>query len=394
MKMKLKKNNLDLLKSEHILQWIWQELLFSTQNLKTNCGKSVQIISQGNLNHTDGPDFSAAEIIIGGMRFYGDVEIHLNPKDWFAHNHHKDSAYNSVILHVFASGKNTEVVCKNGDNPPSLNLLPYLDESLEQLLSGININELPCSSNVKFLSEEVFLKQIEKAHQEYFEKKSSDFLSRFNPSISQSEAWKRALVISIFDGYGIPHNREQMKELAQSLFPLENVSLQELHKRAEEISGFGSNNSSSLISWNHKAVRPANHPKVRIKQALELSHHFYNTPFEEFLSINSIHLWKDYCNSANRSQTNHQKILFATVFLPALYSLAKIFAHTNLSNKVLDSWNKLQSPIPKSLLKPFKNLPYSSSVYSKKLGAIHQLNQYCAPKNCTECLILKSAIQS
>lgn len=378
--------------SEEILQWVWQELLFSTQKLQTTCGKTIQIIDQGQLNSSDGPDFKRAEININGLRFFGDVEIHLDPKDWYAHKHHLDKNYNSVFLHVIAHKNYNKVECENGDEPLTLNLLPYLDEQLESFISELNYSSLPCASNVHYLSQEIFEQQIKNSHQEYFEKKANDFIKFYNPQISQSKAWKQALYISVFDGFGIAHNRVQMQELVKRLLPISGLNEVEILEKAFKIAGFSGYESN--IEWNHKAIRPYSHPKKRVEEAVKLIHAIEKTPFEDFLSLNSINFWKNYCKKLFHSQTNHHKIIFATVYLPAIYTLAKLYAFHALGNSVLKIWRELESPIPKSLLKPFKALPYPGTFYSQKLGSVHQLKHYCDKKRCTQCLVLKSAIQS
>ena len=50
-----------------------------------------------------GPDFRDAVLELDGSPLRGDVEIHRRPGDWTAHGHHRDRAYESVVLHVVGS---------------------------------------------------------------------------------------------------------------------------------------------------------------------------------------------------------------------------------------------------------------------------------------------------
>ena len=85
---------------EKLLHFIWKLRLFPCKKLMTTDGKGLDIISTGIENRNSGPDFSNARIEIGGQLWAGNVEIHLNSSEWYAHHHEKDSRYDSVILHV------------------------------------------------------------------------------------------------------------------------------------------------------------------------------------------------------------------------------------------------------------------------------------------------------
>lgn len=92
------------------IQALWFEQLYQP-HLKTDDGRTVEIIQPGFWNHAGGPDFSRAV-----ARFskdgkadadltIGNVEVHLRPGDWNAHGHHADAAYDQTILHVVWEAK-------------------------------------------------------------------------------------------------------------------------------------------------------------------------------------------------------------------------------------------------------------------------------------------------
>ncbi len=380
--------------SEAFLQWIWENLLFDFTDLKTTCGRSLNIIKQGILNTTDGPDFTQAVIEVDNIIWHGDVEIHVKSKGWNAHDHQDDANFNTVILHVVTDGNPQSVMTRNGSTPYTLNLIPYLPKQLRLFLKGFEDPEaLPCSRSVSFISEEAFLQQIEKAHIEYFEKKSNDILRFYDPEKLPSKAWKEALILSLWDGLGIAHNREPMQETARQLLKeWSGTSVKEGIERAFEIAGL--NNDGSDIRWNLKSVRPANHPKQRITEAVELTALILNEPFKNLITSRSIEVWKVWIEAAGLRRSSRIEILYGTVFLPSIYVLGNLFAHQKLSQQALSEWKQLKTPIPISLLKRFKSLNLNSSAYRKKLGAIHQLKSYCDDLRCSECFVLKNAIES
>ncbi len=365
-------------------------MLFSTNGLKTTCGKSIQILRQGILNLSDGPDFKQAKLLIDGLVWHGSVEMHLKSANWKQHGHQSDSNYNNVILHVVVEHSPTAVTCLDGNQPFTLNLLPYLSKDIESFLKAFfQEHILPCA-HVNFISEAAFRAQLEKAHLEYLEKKVSDFFSFFNPESLQSIAWKNALMLSIFDGFGISQNRAPMQQLAHNLQKKSYNSLDEFLKYATTLA-FDSN---ANYGWNYKSARPANHPTHRVKQAVEFSYLLLETPFSYFLKKDALNLWKNWSKTLGYSYTGRIKILYGTVFIPALYALASMFAHQDLKSSALKEWCDMQNPIPKSLLTPFQSLPIPAQIYSKKLGSVHQLHNYCRPKQCSKCFVLKKAFQS
>ena len=83
-------------------------------------------------NMDSGPDFFNAQLELDGQLWAGNVEIHINSSDWFAHRHETDPAYDNVILHVVWK-HDTEVFRKDGTIIPTFILKNHLDQrTLEQ----------------------------------------------------------------------------------------------------------------------------------------------------------------------------------------------------------------------------------------------------------------------
>lgn len=86
--------------TERLLQFIWQFQYFNKSELTTSAGETVQIISPGQFNTNQGPDFLDAKVKIGLTTWVGNIELHLKTSDWKKHNHHNDENYNNVIVHI------------------------------------------------------------------------------------------------------------------------------------------------------------------------------------------------------------------------------------------------------------------------------------------------------
>lgn len=79
----------------------WWNLLPRT-NLPLDDGKTCQLVYAGRAGSAAGPDIYDAVLYFyeTGERCVGDIELHVRASDWYAHRHHTDVRYNTVILHV------------------------------------------------------------------------------------------------------------------------------------------------------------------------------------------------------------------------------------------------------------------------------------------------------
>jgi hypothetical protein len=87
---------------ETYLYSIWLSF-WDRLELKTKNSDKIEVLNSGEMNTSDGADFTDARIKINGKILRGDVEIHLKASDWKNHKHHIDERYNTVILHVVAN---------------------------------------------------------------------------------------------------------------------------------------------------------------------------------------------------------------------------------------------------------------------------------------------------
>lgn len=117
---------------EAFLHYLWlhqrYEQLIPTGAL---AGARIEVLDPGELNLHAGPDFFAARIRIDQLLWVGCVEIHHAASEWFAHGHHADPAYSSVILHV-VEVDNRQVAGLNGEELPTCLILVPRTQPEEQ----------------------------------------------------------------------------------------------------------------------------------------------------------------------------------------------------------------------------------------------------------------------
>ena len=126
---------------EAAIQDAWVRGLFATDALRTTDGQPVEIVHLGTLNGDSGPDVHDARVVIDGVLWAGDVEVHTTSAAWEAHGHHRDPAYDRVVLHVvLAADRRTGTLRRaDGSALPELVLLPHLDRSLRALLRAFHV---------------------------------------------------------------------------------------------------------------------------------------------------------------------------------------------------------------------------------------------------------------
>ncbi len=384
---------------ENLLHWIWEHRQLDTRMLFTTAGKKVVIHDPGRPNGTDGPDFINAKITIDNLTWFGDVEIHWESPDWYRHGHQNDENYKGVILHVIFDD-DSENSAKQAPLLPTLVMNSFLNKPLHSFFESFRSNkELPCSEKLSYISSRALNQQIEKAQRQYFEQKVDDLFHYYNPELKPSKAWQQLVVIALFDGLGISHNRTPMRKIARFLLKKSSkvATLSNLKNAALQEAGLSSLKKDNRFHWKRKGSRPANHPKVRICQGCELLWIIKKTPFSNWMKTDiskSFERCLQYteCNPGLGKQRSN--VLFATVWLPAIYLLGNLFGSKKLASNAQKLWLTYRMPLPPSITLPFDQTDVPSSVYRRKLGTVHQLRAYCRSRQCHRCQVFKKVINS
>src|SRR5690606_18979923 len=131
--------------SEKMLHFIWKYGLFQKTDIQTISGKTVMIKKAGYHNFNEGPDFENAFIVVDGIEWIGNVEIHISSSDWNHHKHQYNPVYNTVILHVVCE-YNIEVKREDGTIPETLVLRPLIyNNTLNRYrFLSESIHQIPC----------------------------------------------------------------------------------------------------------------------------------------------------------------------------------------------------------------------------------------------------------
>jgi len=79
---------------------VWERAVKSGRYLRTVDEMPVRVLYPGRPSDQPGADFQDAVVDIDGRVAKGNVEVHVRSGDWRAHGHHRNAAYNGVVLHV------------------------------------------------------------------------------------------------------------------------------------------------------------------------------------------------------------------------------------------------------------------------------------------------------
>lgn len=388
----------DLKYRENLVQWIWQNRKFRQTGLSLIDGSVLNIIDTGVINTGSGPDFTSARLRINDLLWYGDIEIHTDEENWFAHSHHLDSNFNSVVLHVVfnlsKSGK--RALRQDGTEPLTFHLAPAIQKPLYHLLTTRHQQGIECSGNISFINQDVFHEQIQKAKREYFSFKADELMNHYDPVEKPSDAWKKMLTISVYEHFGIPRNRDPMISLAKAATGNPNPELSEsISVFVKEVEDLACSNKFEH-TWISTGMRPSGRPLKRIKQAAALHLMISQTPISEILKRGTA-MWPHWRSSLSAqykcgSQTNN--MLKYAVFYPALFILGKLFFSNTLVQSSFNSWKQENIPTPQSIKKEFEKAGFVIGKINGNAGLIHQYKRYCLERRCTECNIFKKAIHS
>jgi hypothetical protein len=247
---------------EKLFQKIWLRGDFDIARAATTEGRAVRVLHPGKWNLLGGPDFKGAQLQMGDTKVRGDVEVHLHERDWAMHGHANDQAYDDVVLHVvlfpcaekFSHGR-------DGRQIPVLALLPLLHRDLEEYAADDAMESL-ANRPASRVPEE--LGGLAPAEIERLLRCCAELRWRQKVYFARLRlarlGWESACHHAALEILGYRFNRAPMLRVATA-WPLSAWSAVE--GTADEALAAEENR------WSVQGVRPANHPRVRLRQYAE-----------------------------------------------------------------------------------------------------------------------------
>ena len=247
--------------SEKLLQKIWLQGDFDRAGAVTTGGRRVQVRHPGKWNFLGGPDFKGARLRFDdGPEAVGDVELHLRADGWAGHGHAADRAYDGVVLHVVLFPPEPGHVTRggNGQDIPVLVLLPLLHHDLEEFAAEDAVENL-ANRPLSRVQEELGALPAEELSALLRRQAAKRWQGKvhFARLRVQRLGWEAACHHAALEILGYRFNRAPMLRVAAA-WPL--------GAWARGAAGADAVFAGESGSWSLQGVRPANHPRLRLRQ--------------------------------------------------------------------------------------------------------------------------------
>lgn len=422
---------------EEFLHHIWKYGLFNKNGLATTHGDPVTLLQTGTHNHHAGPDFFNARIEIDGTTWVGNVEIHVFEKEWVRHGHHKDKAYDNVVLHVVYRADG-ETLNTAGKSIPVVELDARISRRQIDLYRSFqnSITTIPCEGMLPQVNTILRESWLERMVVERLERKSLELLDRLDYHRGD---WQQTMFEQMAVSFGFKVNAQPMEMLARSI-PVKLLAKYQHNRILLEAMFFGQagflngdysdtypqqlQNEYAFLSHKHKLVplnvkvwkfgrmRPHNFPTVRLAQLAGLIHtsqglfaHIIDHPEPDKLlalfDIAASEYWETHHHfekiTASKSsgflgKSSRHGLLINTV-VPLLFAYSK---HTD-SGLHMDVGMEILDRLPEetnSVVKKMTEIGFDAGNAARSQALLELKSQYCDDKKCLNCAIGTQLLKS
>ena len=420
---------------ENLLHFVWKLKLFSTTDLKSVNGEIIEIISAGTENLNSGPDFLNAKLKIDNQLWAGNVEIHLNSSDWYAHHHESDENYDSVILHVVWE-HSVDVFRKTNQVITTLELKNYISKELlnnYQELFSKNKNWINCEKDIAGVDSFIFNNWIERLFVERLERKSEQI---YTCVMDLNNNWEAALFVLLAKNFGLKVNSEAFFNFANSF----DFSIaRKVSSNSEQLEALFFGQAGMLFNdyeseyykklkkeYNYLKVkfqlssisngqiqffrlRPNNFPTIRLSQ-LAMIYHRHQNLFSKIIEIETIEGFYELFNTTTSTywETHYT---FETTSKKSIKKLTKPFIDLLLINTIIPikflylqrlGKNDLSSaltimaqikPEKNAIISKFNELNIKSNTAFETQALLQLKNNYCNKQLCLSCAVGKELIK-
>lgn len=419
---------------EQLLHYVWKMRLIPHDTLKTVDGFDVEVLDPGIHNSDAGPDFFNAKIRIGDKVWAGNIEIHHSSSDWVSHGHHRDEAYNSVILHL-AERVNSRLFNSSGVEIPQceITLPPQVRLNADYLL--YSDTPLPCKNYISSLSPFMIHSFLTQLSMERLERKTDDIFRHLKRSLN---SWDETTYVILSRSFGFGLNADAFESLARSLpfiyLQKHSDNLLQLEALLFGQAGLleGTCDDDYFLQLQKEylflkkkyllqaregflmrrmRIRPHSFPHLRIAQLAALLHRsgrLFSTMLDEedpdrllaHLRAEPSPYWQTHYSFAKRSRhTSKQlgesslRILLINSVLPLLFAYGKRTANPLYGDRALSMLERLK-PESNAIVTEFKNAGIIPRNAADTQALIQLRRAYCEKRNCLCCRIGHAILSS
>jgi hypothetical protein len=413
--------------TEDFLQAIWRNRWFTDKIYTTQNGKSIKIKFPGYFNTGQGADFTEAKIESDGLLWVGNIEIHVKASDWYLHEHHTDSNYDNVILHV-VKYNDKKIINSKG---LAVNTIEIEYDNIIETQLNLLINS---TSNIACADK---LKNINKLHLTHWltqlaAERLEDRCRKINNQLKEvNNDWESVFYNNIIRSFGFGINNSAFEQLAKST-PIIIVSklcgnLKQIealfmgqagllhppflddyhHSLAIEYSFLQNKFSLKPLQsnlWRFMRIRPANFPTLRIAQLsslfnlapriLEQCLQFRDlSSLQLFFNTNTSPYWethylfgKQHDRISKHLGTTAISLLIINAVLPVMFAYGKAKAKTELCERALDFLEEID-PEQNNIIKQWIEAGISPKNALESQALIQLETHFCRLHHCVNCNI-------
>ena len=413
---------------EDFLHYLWKFKQFDTLNLKTSNGEEVVIVHVGHYLALAGPDFFNAQIIIGDQKWAGNVEIHLNSSDWYAHHHERDANYENVILHVVWE-HDTEIYRKNNSEIPVLELRHYVDTTTITNYQSLTSPKswIFCEKQLQTIADFTLRNWQERLFFERLERKSKPIFELLEQT---HQDWEAVLFCLLAKNFGLNTNGELFFKIAQSIpfsvirkesFEVENlealllgsagvldIEKEDTYYKDLKFRYFyllqkyqlEKNSTEPVQFFKH---RPDNFPTIRLSQLANLYHSQQNL-FSTISTSNSLATiyktfevavsayWQTHYQFDKESPKKLKKLsqsfvdlIVINTIIPLQFAYAKSQGKEN-SEDLIQLLNEV-APEKNAIMDKFSSFGIQPKNAFESQSLLQLKNEYCNKSRCLECAV-------
>ncbi len=414
---------------EKLIHYVWQHRLFGSKPLYTTTGEAIQVIDVGLPNNDAGADFFNAKIRIGGNIWAGNVEIHTRSSDWKRHNHHTNTAYDTVVLHVVENA-DCVVTRTTGEVIPQLELhcSPTLRQDYEYLI--YRANYVPCGDRLNEVEPLVLSSWMSALAMERLQEKTERIFSLLE---SYRGSWEEVCYVTFARNLGFGINSEPFERLARSL-PLlfiqkhadsllqveaflfgqagllqdtcqdDDAYRQKLYQEYLFLQNKFDVKPINTDSWRLARSRPANFPHQRIALLAQIIHQGFHL-FSDICEANDekelhqlFHIpltgyWSNHYLFGQPSPEREKalsnssvEVVFINTVAPLLYSYGIKIGNEGLCDRALELLEGLK-PEYNSIVRQFVEAGMRAESALDSQALIQLKRNYCEKKKCLFCRI-------
>ncbi len=413
---------------EEFLHYIWQYRL-TGKTLKLAGGEDCMVKDPGMPNTDSGPDFFNARVRTGNTTWAGNVEIHVNASEWFEHNHHKDKAYDNIILHVVYN-KDAEIKRTNGELIPTLELKDKFNAGLYERYSDLmsSLSWIPCEGSIHEADRFILNNWLDRMLVERLEKKGRAIEKSLKLN---GNNWEQAFYIIIARNFGFRVNALPFELLAGSL-PLAYLAKHKDNKMQIEALLFGQAGllkgkykdeyplklqkeyaflrKKFMLSpidphlWRFMRLRPSNFPTIRLSQFADLIHrssHLFSKTIEadsikklvQLFDVSASEYWETHYRFGKTSAKRRKILGKSAIYLILINTVIPfmfIFGKERNNQILIDRSVKLLDQLPgenNSIIRKWQQLGMSTRTAFSTQALLQLRESYCSEKKCLSCAI-------